>query len=54
MKKNQGGDRKSSGQNVHKLKTAESLAEKHGVSARTIKNDGRAEKENNLESIGLF
>lgn len=38
-KKDHGGDRRSSGQNVH-LKTAESLAAEHGVDEKTIRRDG--------------
>ena len=40
LKKGHGGDRKSSGQNVH-LKTADDLAAKHGVDEKTIRRDGQ-------------
>ncbi len=38
-KKTHGGQRQASGQNVH-LKTAEELAEEHGVNEKTIRRDG--------------
>lgn len=42
MKKDHGGDRKSSGTSCHLISpTAQALADQHGVSQRTIRNDGK-------------
>jgi hypothetical protein len=41
LKKPQGGDHRSKGQNVPLINTAETLAGQHGVTEKTIKRDGK-------------
>jgi ATP phosphoribosyltransferase regulatory subunit HisZ len=40
-KQTHGGEREASGQNAHMLRTAEQLAEQHGVDEKTIRRDGK-------------
>jgi len=43
-KLNHGGDRKSSGQNVHLIKTAEEIGKQYGVDEKTIRRDAEFSK----------
>jgi len=53
MKKTQGGDHKSKGQNDTLMPTAEILAKQYGVSPATIKRDAKVAGQASLGNVTL-